>query len=141
MSVFWLVPQLVLAGVGEAFHFPGNATLFYQEFPTSLKSTSTALVAMFFGLAFFLSTGVVGLVRRATSWLPNNINQGRMDNVYWVLFGLGYHVYVGYQLLSLAGYKVLGESVQSFKGERSKMWNHGTLSGDLSTVGLSFCSL
>ncbi|KAL6967388.1 hypothetical protein U1Q18_033196 [Sarracenia purpurea var. burkii] len=89
MSVFWLVPQLALAGAGEAFHFPGNAALFYQEFPVSLKSTSTALVAMFFGLAFFLSTAVVGLFRRVTTWLPDNINQGRMDNVYWVLFGLG----------------------------------------------------
>ncbi|KAI8523959.1 hypothetical protein RHMOL_Rhmol13G0112200 [Rhododendron molle] len=30
MSALWLIPQLALAGMGEAFHFPGNISLFYQ---------------------------------------------------------------------------------------------------------------
>ncbi|OIS98201.1 PREDICTED: protein NRT1/ PTR FAMILY 2.7-like [Nicotiana attenuata] len=42
ISVLWLVPQLVIIGIGEAFHFPGQVALYYQEFPTSLKSVSTA---------------------------------------------------------------------------------------------------
>ncbi|KAI7982427.1 Protein NRT1/ PTR FAMILY 2.6 [Camellia lanceoleosa] len=58
MSAFWLVPQLALAGIGEAFHFPGNTALFYQEFPASLKSTSTAMVAMFIGIAYYVSTAL-----------------------------------------------------------------------------------
>ncbi|KAH7838487.1 hypothetical protein Vadar_027158 [Vaccinium darrowii] len=89
MSVLWLVPQLALAGMGEAFHFPGNIALYYQEFPAALKSTATAMEAMTIGIAFYLSTAVVGVVQRETRWLPNNINEGRMDNVYWVCFGLG----------------------------------------------------
>ncbi|KAH7838057.1 hypothetical protein Vadar_021549 [Vaccinium darrowii] len=89
MSALWLVPQLSLAGIGEAFHFPGNTALFYQEFPAALKSTATAMVAMMIALAFYLSTAVVGVVRRDTQWLPDNINEGRMDKVYWVCFGLG----------------------------------------------------
>ncbi|GMP49683.1 hypothetical protein CsSME_00016594 [Camellia sinensis var. sinensis] len=74
MSVLWLVPQLVIAGIAEAFHFPGNVAFYYQEFPPLLKSTSTALVALLIGIAFYLSTAVVGVVRRATLWLPDNIN-------------------------------------------------------------------
>ncbi|XP_033515949.1 protein NRT1/ PTR FAMILY 2.7-like [Nicotiana tomentosiformis] len=43
ISVLWLVPQLVIIGIGEAFLFPGQVALYYQEFPTSLKSVSTAM--------------------------------------------------------------------------------------------------
>ncbi|XAR60492.1 Nitrate-transporting ATPase [Bertholletia excelsa] len=89
MSAMWLVPQLALAGIGEAFHFPGNSELFYQEFPVALKSTATAVVALFIAIAYYLSTAVVGVVRRTTRWLPDDINEGRMDNVYWVLFVMG----------------------------------------------------
>ncbi|GFZ17946.1 major facilitator superfamily protein [Actinidia rufa] len=96
-SILWLVPQLALVGIGEAFHFPGNTNLFYQEFPAALKSTTTAMVAMFIGIAYYLSTALVGVVRRATGWLPNDINQGRMDIVYWVLFVIGF-VNFGYYL-------------------------------------------
>ncbi|KAH7838798.1 hypothetical protein Vadar_031305 [Vaccinium darrowii] len=106
-SVLWLVPQLALAGMGEAFHFPGNIALFYQEFPTALKSTATAMVAMMIAVAFYLSTAVVGVVRRQTGWLPNNINEGRMDNVYWVCFGLGGANFV-YYLACASFYKYQG---------------------------------
>lgn len=89
MSVLWLIPQLIVVGMGEAFHFPGQASLYYQEFPASLKSTSTALVAMLIGIAFYLSSAFIDLFRKMTNWLPDNINQGRLDNVYWVLVVIG----------------------------------------------------
>ncbi|KAI4963561.1 hypothetical protein ZWY2020_011367 [Hordeum vulgare] len=34
---------------------------------------------------FYLSTVFVDVVRRVTAWLPENINQARLDNVYWTL--------------------------------------------------------
>ncbi|KAL0460249.1 UNVERIFIED_CONTAM: protein NRT1/ PTR FAMILY 2.6 [Sesamum latifolium] len=76
MSALWLVPQLAIAGIGEAFHFPGQVALYYQEFPESLKSTSTAAVAMFIGIAFYISNAIIDLIRRATGWLPDDINKG-----------------------------------------------------------------
>lgn len=97
MSVFWLVPQLAIAGMGEAVHFPSQIALYYQEFPESLKSTSTAAVAMFIGIAFYVSNAVIDLVRRVTGWLPNDINNGRLDNVYWlccVVGGLNFTYYL-----------------------------------------------
>ncbi|KAL7173588.1 hypothetical protein ACSBR2_032946 [Camellia fascicularis] len=107
MSAFWLVPQLALAGIGEAFHFPGNTALFYQEFPASLKSTSTAMLAMFIGIAYYVSTALVSAVQRTTGWLPNNINHGRMDNVYWLLFVIGV-VNFGYFVVCAWLYKYQG---------------------------------
>jgi peptide/histidine transporter 3/4 len=89
MSVLWLFPQLVLVGLGEAFHFPGQVALYYQEFPASLRSTSTAMIALIIGISFYLSTAVIDLVRRVTGWLPDNINDGRVDNVYWAVVVVG----------------------------------------------------
>ncbi|CAK9147398.1 unnamed protein product, partial [Ilex paraguariensis] len=84
MSVFWLVPQLAIVGIGEAFHFPGNVTFYYQEFPATLKSTSTAMVALYIGISYYSGNSVMDLVRRVTPWLPDNINDGKLDNVYWL---------------------------------------------------------
>ncbi|WMV56367.1 hypothetical protein MTR67_049752 [Solanum verrucosum] len=89
MSVFWLVPQLALNGIGEGFHFPGHIAFYYQEFPTSLKSTSTAMVALFIGIAYYLGNTLIDLVQRLSGWLPDNINKGRIDNVFWLCCILG----------------------------------------------------
>ncbi|XP_039129120.1 protein NRT1/ PTR FAMILY 2.7-like [Dioscorea cayenensis subsp. rotundata] len=85
MSAFWLVLPCVLTGVGEAFHFPGQIAFYYQEFPEYLKSTSTGMIAVILSVGFYSSTGLVEVVRRATSWLPDNLNSSRLENVYWLL--------------------------------------------------------
>ncbi|KAL3530633.1 hypothetical protein ACH5RR_009955 [Cinchona calisaya] len=89
MSVFWLVPQLALSGMGEAFHFPGQASLYYQEFPASLKSTSTAMVALLIAIGYYLSTALTDFVRKVTNWLPDDLNHGRLNYLYWVLAMIG----------------------------------------------------
>ncbi|KAK6144484.1 hypothetical protein DH2020_021304 [Rehmannia glutinosa] len=89
VSVLWLVPQMVIVGVGEAFHFPGQVAFYYQEFPIILKSMGTAMIALQLAVAFYLSTAVIDFVRRVTDWLSDDINDGRLDNVYWVLVVIG----------------------------------------------------
>ncbi|XWS71781.1 hypothetical protein CRYUN_Cryun03dG0168100 [Craigia yunnanensis] len=89
MLVWWLFPQLVVVGIGDAFHFPGQVTLYYQEFPASLRSTATAMVSLVVGIAFYVSTALVDLIRSVTGWLPENINSGRLDNLYWILATAG----------------------------------------------------
>ncbi|KAK4606233.1 hypothetical protein RGQ29_000485 [Quercus rubra] len=115
MLALWLIPQLVLVGIGEAFHFPGQVALYYQEFPTSLKSTSTAMIALIIGISFYMSTVLIDLVQRITGWLPNNINNGRLDNMYWLLV-VGGVVNFGYFLVCACLYKY--QNVE--KGEESK---------------------
>ncbi|XP_060170196.1 protein NRT1/ PTR FAMILY 2.7-like [Lycium barbarum] len=104
ISVLWLVPQLVIIGIGEAFHFPGQVSLYYQEFPTSLKSVSTAITWLVVAISYYLATALIDLFRRATSWLPNDINQGRIDNFYWVFAVIGV-LNFGYYLLCVWFYK------------------------------------
>lgn len=104
MLALWLFPQLVLVGIGEAFHFPGQVALYYQEFPASLRSTSTAMISLIIGISFYLSTAIIDLLRRVTSWLPDNINNGRLDNVYWALTVAGL-LNFGYYLVCARWYK------------------------------------
>ncbi|KAJ4874220.1 Protein NRT1/ PTR FAMILY 2.3 [Raphanus sativus] len=89
MSVLWLFPPIVIVGIGEAFHFPGNTELFYREFPESLRNTATSLTSLVFGISYYLSTALIDLIQRTTKWLPDDINSGRVDNVYWVLVIVG----------------------------------------------------
>ncbi|KAL6967373.1 hypothetical protein U1Q18_033183 [Sarracenia purpurea var. burkii] len=104
ISAFWLVPQLAFVGVAASFHFPGQVALYYQEFPSSLKSMSTAMIGLISGIAFYLSTAVIGCVRRVTGWLPDNINDGKVDYVFWMLAAVGV-VNFGYYLICAILYK------------------------------------
>ncbi|GAA0150992.1 hypothetical protein Leryth_020779 [Lithospermum erythrorhizon] len=61
-----------------------------SKFPNSLRSLSSAMIALLIGVSFYLGTALVHFVRRVTNWLPNNINDGgKLDYMYWVLVGVG----------------------------------------------------
>ncbi|KAA0033941.1 protein NRT1/ PTR FAMILY 2.7-like [Cucumis melo var. makuwa] len=104
ISALWLFPQLVLVGMGEAFHFPGQVGLYYQEFPMSLRSTATAMISLVIAVAYYLSTGLIDLLHKVTKWLPDDINQGRLDNVYWMISVIGV-INFGYYLVCARCYK------------------------------------
>ena len=89
MSVLWLFPPFVILGISEAFQLPAHIELFYGEFPESLRNTATSLTSLVIGISFYLSTALIDLIQRTTKWLPNDINSGRVDNVYWVLVVAG----------------------------------------------------
>uniref|UniRef100_A0ACD5YYI5 Uncharacterized protein n=1 Tax=Avena sativa TaxID=4498 RepID=A0ACD5YYI5_AVESA len=85
LSAIWLVLPFAVSGAGEAFHFPAQVTLYYQEFPPPLKNTATGMMAMIVALGFYLSTALINIVQRATTWLPDNMNASRLENLYWLL--------------------------------------------------------
>uniref|UniRef100_A0A7N0VDQ1 Uncharacterized protein n=1 Tax=Kalanchoe fedtschenkoi TaxID=63787 RepID=A0A7N0VDQ1_KALFE len=45
MSVFWLIPQFLLVGAGEAFTYIGQLDFFLRECPKGMKTMSTGLFA------------------------------------------------------------------------------------------------
>ncbi|KAH7672544.1 Nitrate-transporting ATPase protein [Dioscorea alata] len=104
MSVLWLVPPLLLMGLGDALHFPGSMTLYYQEFPASMRSVATGMVTLCNGFGFYLSTATIGIVRKFTNWLHDDINQSRVDNVYWMIAMIGV-LNFGYFLLCVRMFK------------------------------------
>ncbi|KAM3207754.1 hypothetical protein ACQJBY_062806 [Aegilops geniculata] len=85
LSAMWLLLPFAVAGAGEALHFPAQVTLYYQEFPPSLKNTATGMMAMIVALGFYLSTALINIVQRATTWLPDNMNSSKLENLYWLL--------------------------------------------------------
>ncbi|KAE8718551.1 Protein NRT1/ PTR FAMILY 2.6 [Hibiscus syriacus] len=66
MLALWLFPQLIGVGIGEAFHFPGNVSLYYQEFPVSMKSMATSMISIVIRVAFYVSATMVDLTRSVT---------------------------------------------------------------------------
>lgn len=91
ISIYWLVPQFFLVGAGEAFAYVGQLEFFIKEAPVSMKSMSTGLFLSTLSLGFFWSSLLVTLVNKLTrhgknkGWLPDNLNEGRLDCFYWLL--------------------------------------------------------
>ncbi|CAI8610002.1 unnamed protein product [Vicia faba] len=60
MSGLWLIPQLALAGLAEAFMSVAQIEFYYKQFPENMRSI-------------------------AGSWLPEDLNKGRLDNFYLII--------------------------------------------------------
>lgn len=93
LSVFWLLPQYFVIGVGEALTYVGQLEFFYKESPDGMRSIGTALFLTSISLGFFASSGLVSEVRRRSSsgqadpygWLDSNLNQAKLYSFYWLL--------------------------------------------------------
>lgn len=135
LPVAWLFPQLILVGIGEAFHLPAHVALYYQEFPESLKGSATAMVSMIIGVAFYLSTGLINAIRRSTGWLPQDINDGRLDLVFWILVATGVANF-GYFVICARCYYGQSRrlSVEGGVGETKPWSNNVNGSGYLVTI-------
>ncbi|XP_023639010.1 protein NRT1/ PTR FAMILY 2.3 isoform X2 [Capsella rubella] len=70
-----------------------------NEHPMSvLWNTATSLTSLVIGISFYVSTALIDVIQRNTAWLPDDINHGRVDNVYWVLV-IGGVLNLGYFLV------------------------------------------
>ncbi|KAK4747439.1 hypothetical protein SAY87_014025 [Trapa incisa] len=89
MSVFWLIPQFLLVGSGEAFTYIGQLAFFLRECPKGMKTMSTGLFLSTLSLGSFFSSVLVTIVHKVTGhkkpWLADNLNKGRLYDFYWLL--------------------------------------------------------
>ncbi|KAK8486603.1 hypothetical protein V6N11_068297 [Hibiscus sabdariffa] len=89
MTVFWLVPQFLIVGSGEAFTYIGQLDFFLRECPKGMKTMSTGLFLSTLSLGFFLSSLLVTIVHKVTgtkhAWLPDDLNKGKLYDFYWLL--------------------------------------------------------
>ncbi|KAL9230518.1 hypothetical protein vseg_005857 [Gypsophila vaccaria] len=104
LSALWLAFPLAILGVGEGAFFAPEVAFYYQEFPKALKSTSTAMVSLHIAAGYYLSSAFIDVVGRTSTWLPNDLNNGRVDNASW-LFAIIATVNFGYFLLCAMFYK------------------------------------
>ena len=43
------------------------------------------MISLLIGIGYYLSPELTSLVRRSSRLLPHNINDGRLDDVFWLL--------------------------------------------------------
>ncbi|KAB5552102.1 hypothetical protein DKX38_009413 [Salix brachista] len=93
MSVFWLAPQFIIIGVGDAFTVVGLQEYFYDQVPDSMRSLGIAFYLSVIGAANFLSSLLITAVdhvaeKNGKSWFGKDLNSSRLDNFYWLLAGM-----------------------------------------------------
>lgn len=141
MSAMWLAPQLVLAGIAEAFNAIGQSEFYYREFPSSMSSVAGSLFGLGMAAGNLLSSFVFSTIENVTSkggkdgWITDNINKGRFDKYYWVLAGLSALNILYYLLcswaygpsLDLVSKTVTEENDNKEGGESTELKNVGHL--------------
>lgn len=94
MSIFWLMPQYVLLGVGDVFNAVGLVEFFYDQSPVDMQSLGTAYFTSALGAGNFLNSFLVTMVDNVTrsnggkSWIGSNINDSHLDYYYGFLLVL-----------------------------------------------------
>ncbi|KAL5742265.1 hypothetical protein ACOSP7_028997 [Xanthoceras sorbifolium] len=113
MSGLWLIPQLTLAGLSEAFNAIGQIEFYYKQFPENMRSIAGS--CFFFGIAWssYLSGFLVSFVHHITAgsltgeWLSEDLNRGRLDYFYYMIAALGV-LNFGYFLVCAKWYRYKG---------------------------------
>lgn len=88
MSIFWLLPQYVLLGVGDVFIAIGMLEFFYDQSPEDMQSLGTTFFTSGIGVGNFLNSFLVTVVDKLTrrnggkSWIGNNLNDSHLDYYY-----------------------------------------------------------
>ncbi|GAA0147145.1 transporter [Lithospermum erythrorhizon] len=90
MSVFWLVPQFLIIGMGDAFTLVGLQEYFYDQVPDSMRSLGIAFYLSVIGAANFISSLLITIVDHITSrtgstWIGKDLNSSHLDYFYWLL--------------------------------------------------------
>ncbi|KMZ63012.1 putative Nitrate Transporter 1.5b [Zostera marina] len=91
LSIFWQVPQYVLIGASEVFMYVGQLEFFNSQTPDGLKSFGSALCMTSISFGNYVSSILVTLVMKITEkgqipgWIPGNLNEGRLDDFYFLL--------------------------------------------------------
>lgn len=94
LSAMWLIPQLTLIGISEAFTMIGQIELYYKQFPENMRSIAGAFTFVGIALSNYLSGFLISVVHKATKgavngdWLPEDLNKGRLDYYYYFVAGL-----------------------------------------------------
>ncbi|KAJ1281540.1 hypothetical protein BS78_04G313300 [Paspalum vaginatum] len=95
VSVFWLVPQFLLMGLGDGFALVGLQEYFYDQVPDNMRSLGVGLYLSVIGAGSFLSSLLITAADHASSrfcrasWFAEDLNHSRLDLFYWLLVCIG----------------------------------------------------
>ncbi|PKA48361.1 putative peptide/nitrate transporter [Apostasia shenzhenica] len=126
MSSMWLIPQLMLLGVSEAFNLIGQVEFFYKQFPENMRSVAGAFLFCGLAISSYLSSFMVMIVHRLTggegrkSWLDNDLNKGRLDLFYYLCAAVSFLNFVYFIFCARwYKYKILNGGLNEISMEKS----------------------
>lgn len=91
LSVFWLVPQYCLYGLGDSFHAVGQLEFLYDQLPDNMRSVAGGVFWCSAGIGHYAGTIILQLVHRFTGtpghadWLADDLNRGHLDYFFYLL--------------------------------------------------------
>ncbi|KAL5976661.1 hypothetical protein ACLOJK_020994 [Asimina triloba] len=96
LSVMWLVPQFILAGLSDAFASIAQMEFYYKQFPESMRTIAVSLFFCSMATASYLSAAIISVIRSNDRWFggvnwlsSDNINKNKLDYYYYLLAVLG----------------------------------------------------
>ncbi|KAI5683630.1 hypothetical protein M9H77_04858 [Catharanthus roseus] len=118
MSALWMVPQLTLTGLSEAFASIGQIEFYYKQFPENMRSFAGSLLFLGMAVSSYLNSFLISIVHHTTegsssgNWLPEDLNKGRLDYFYFLVTALVF-LNVCYFVVCANWYRYKGEGVTS----------------------------
>ncbi|KAK7330402.1 hypothetical protein VNO77_24596 [Canavalia gladiata] len=123
MSGLWLIPQLTLAGLAEAFMSVAQVEFYYKQFPENMRSIAGSLYYCAHAGSSYLSSLLISVIHHITArsetgnWLPEDLNKGRLDNFYRIIAVLEI-LNLAYFVLCARWYRYKGTSSSSIELEK-----------------------
>ncbi|ESQ52762.1 hypothetical protein EUTSA_v10016426mg [Eutrema salsugineum] len=121
MSIFWLLPQYSLLGIGDVFNAIGLLEFFYDQSPEEMQSLGTTFFTSGIGLGNFLNSFLVTMIDKITSkgggksWIGDNLNDSRLDYYYGFLVVISI-VNMGLFLWAASKYVYKSDETKDFSG-------------------------
>ena len=97
LSIWWQAPQFILVGISEILISISSYELFYSEVPNNMRSVCQALNLLTTSLGSMLTGGINSIF---SSWLPDNLNDGKLELVYFFIAGLAFLAYLALRVVS-----------------------------------------
>ncbi|CAN6822920.1 unnamed protein product [Brassica oleracea] len=121
MSIFWLLPQYCLLGIGGVFDAIGLLEFFYDQSPEEMQSLGTTFFTSGIGLGNFLNSFLMTMIDKITSkgggksWIGDNLNDSRLDYYYGFLMVISI-VNMGLFLWAASKYIYKSDETKEFNG-------------------------
>ncbi|RUS83662.1 hypothetical protein EGW08_008568 [Elysia chlorotica] len=99
VSVFLQIPQFFLVGAGEAFTSISGLEFSYTQSPSYMQGAVMGAYLATTGLGSYVSSAIiaiVGVVTKDDPWFPDEINDGKVENLFFLLGTLMILFFLGY---------------------------------------------
>ncbi|WVZ57908.1 hypothetical protein U9M48_008242 [Paspalum notatum var. saurae] len=94
MSILWQAPQYMFVGVAKVFGVVGFIEFAYEQSPDAMRSLCQACSLIMVTLASYFVSVILKIINSVTvgkgshGWIPDNLNQGHLDQLFWLMAGL-----------------------------------------------------